>query len=328
MSQFWIENIYEQKRINNANFFSKYENKLNISNDLCSIDYANHEEENIKIKNPLDSELINEDMNRGNESYQLNELSFMNSINIKNVVEQKNISSMNTTNENKYFDFFIKAPSLSSCYKDLLNKKKIFEINKVNKKLGRLKKNSIISGKHSKLAEDNIIRKIKRRFLENIRIYINKEYKNYRLEMNKITNRKNWLKKINPKFSCSIKKNENLKWFSLKVYEVFSNNLSLRYSSQNLDLNKRNIQNLFSLNESSKLKDILNTSIEALYSKYIANEKFGDFKTLDDDLKELEKQMKKSGQEDINEYLNKYRNVAINLKSIFMKKSGRNRRKK
>ena len=146
--------------------------------------------------------------------------------------------------------------------------------------------------------------------------------------MNIITNRKNWLKKINPKFSCSIKKNENLKWFSLKVYEVFSNNLSLRYSSQNLDLNKRNIQNLFSLNESSKLKDILNTSIEALYSKYIANEKFGDFKTLDDDLKELEKQMKKSGQEDINEYLNKYRNVAINLKSIFMKKSGRNRRKK
>ena len=108
----------------------------------------------------------------------------------------------------------------------------------------------------------------------------------------------------------------------------YSNNLSLRYSSQNLDLNKRNIQNLFSLNESSKLKDILNTSIEALYSKYIANEKFGDFKTLDDDLKELEKQMKKSGQEDINEYLNKYRNVAINLKSIFMKKSGRNRRKK
>ena len=108
MSQFWIENIYEQKRINNANFFSKYENKLNISNDLCSIDYANHEEENIKIKNPLDSELINEDLNRGNESYQLNELSFMNSINIKNVVEQKNISSMNTTNENKYFDFLLK----------------------------------------------------------------------------------------------------------------------------------------------------------------------------------------------------------------------------
>ena len=328
MSQFWIENIYEQKRINNSNFFPKFENKLNISNDLYSIDGANSEEENIKIKNQLGSELINEDINRGNELYQLNEFSFMNSFNFRSIMEQKNITSMNTTNENKYCDFFSKNPALSTCYINLIKKKKIFEITKVNKRLGRLKKNSIISGKHSKLAEDNIIRKIKRRFLENLRIYINKEYKNYRLEMNKITNRKNWLKKINPKFSRSIKRNENLKWFSLKVYEVFSDNLSSRYTSQNLDLNKRKIQNLFSLKESNKLKDILNTSIETLYSKYIDNEKVRNFKTLEDDLKEIEKQMTKSGQEDIKEYLNKYKDIAINLKSIFMKKTERNRRKK
>ena len=34
---------------------------------------------------------------------------------------------------------------------------------------------------HTKLSEDNIIRKIKRRFQENIRLYINNEYKKYLL---------------------------------------------------------------------------------------------------------------------------------------------------
>ena len=33
--------------------------------------------------------------------------------------------------------------------------------------------------KNNKFAEDNIIRKIKRRFLEKVRLYINEEYKNY-----------------------------------------------------------------------------------------------------------------------------------------------------
>ena len=33
--------------------------------------------------------------------------------------------------------------------------------------------------KNNNFAEDNIIRKIKRRFLEKVRLYINEEYKNY-----------------------------------------------------------------------------------------------------------------------------------------------------
>jgi hypothetical protein len=33
--------------------------------------------------------------------------------------------------------------------------------------------------KNNNFVEDNIIRKIKRRFLEKVRLYINEEYKNY-----------------------------------------------------------------------------------------------------------------------------------------------------
>ena len=46
----------------------------------------------------------------------------------------------------------------------------------MNKKIGRIKKNSGLVGKHNKLSEDNIIRKVKRRFHKNARLYINREY--------------------------------------------------------------------------------------------------------------------------------------------------------
>ena len=75
--------------------------------------------------------------------------------------------------------------TLPSDFKYAIKKEKIFDISKINKRKGRLKKNSIVIGKHNKLAEDNIIRKIKRKFLGNLRIYINKEYKKYRIEKNK-----------------------------------------------------------------------------------------------------------------------------------------------
>ncbi len=51
-----------------------------------------------------------------------------------------------------------------------------FKIIKINKKIGRIKKNSMIMGKHNRLSEVNIIRKIKARFHGKFRLYINIEY--------------------------------------------------------------------------------------------------------------------------------------------------------
>jgi hypothetical protein len=320
-----VSNIYRRIRIDDSRHLS---NILNESNKLYSIDSDNGESENIEGQNPFDYNFIFEDTNRENGPNNINNISMMNSFNNNNNVEHNNISSMNTTNENKVLDFISKIPVLPDCFIDLSNKKQIFDIKKVNKRLGRLKKNSSIPGKHSKLAEDNIIRKIKRRFLENLRVYVNKEYKNYRIDINKATNRKNWLKKINPKLSRTIKKNDNLKWFDSKVYEVFSDNLSVKYTSQNLNSNKRKIQNLLSISESNKLKDILNSTIDTLYTRYITNQSFDEFKTLNDDLNDLAKLMKKNGQENINEYLCEYERIAIDLKTIFMNKIERKRRKK
>ena len=230
------------------------------------------------------------------------------------LIEKKKISSIyNITNQMEIYDYLRK------------NNKKIFNIIKKNKKLGRIKKNSLITGKHNKLSEDNIIRKIKARFHEKLRLYINIEYNKYILkktQKNRHTN--NWLKKISPKISRKIKKEENLQWFQSKIYEIFSNNISLRYSSHLVNSNKKKIERLLSLNEKNKIIEILNSSIEAMFDKYINNEKIEGFKTLEDDINELRTQMKKSSQSNIEEYLIKYEEVAKNMKQIFILKNSRN----
>ena len=317
-------NISEEKKI-----ISK-----NIAIRRHSSDFFNSEDKNqineISRKNA--DALVNfaiDEIDKDNDSYELDTISNINPLYISNCFEINNISSNNSTNDNKAidkYDFinpFLKQETVSI----LPKKEKIFEIHKINKKIGRIKKNSGYIGKHNKLSEDNVIRKIKRRFLENVRIYINKEYKKYYL-IKKININNNWLKKISPKCYGQIKKIDNIKWFNSKIYEVFSENLSLRYSSHSLDSNKKNIQRLLLSNESNSVKDILNTKVEVLFSKYIGNVKIEGFKTLKDDIKEIEKQMKESEQEDINKYLKKYEDTAKNMKDIFDKKSERKFKKK
>ena len=207
--------------------------------------------------------------------------------------------------------------------------KNIFKIVKINKKIGRIKKNSTVKGVHNKLSQDNIIRKIKGRFHEKLRLYINEEYKKY---LFKKTGKKkkliNWMKRISPKVSRRIKKEENLKWFESKIFEIFSEKVSLKYSLNNPDLNKKKINKLILLNEAKNVINILNTNVEELYDKYINNEKIDGFKTLKDDIEELEVHMESTNQENVKEYLQKYEYIAKNLKSIFLQKIARNHKKK
>ena len=209
--------------------------------------------------------------------------------------------------------------------KGLNKNKKIFKIIKINKKIGRIKSNSTLKGFHNKLSQDNIIRKIKGRFHEKLRLYINTEYRKYFFKKNKNSAKIiNWLKKINPKVSRKIKKEENLKWFKSKIYEIFSENVSLRYSLYSPNSNKKKIERLISVNEAKNVIDILNTDIETFYDKYINDEKIEGFKTLKNDIEELKTYMEKTNQEKIKEYLSKYEYTAKNLKKIFRQKNSRN----
>ena len=311
-------NTAEEKAIVYKKFLSRKH-----TSDFADDDNKNQiEEGKRKNINTLGNCFAIEDINEDDDSYEFDTISNINPSYMSKCFDIINISSNNTSNDYKAIDErefrnpFIKQETATN----LTKKKKIFEIYKMNKRIGRIKKNSGYIGKHNKLSEDNVIRKIKRRFLENVRIYINKEYKKYYLKKKINVDNNNWIKKISPKFYGQIKKIDNIKWFNSKIFEVFSENLSLRYSSHSLDSNKQNILKFLSSNESSTLKDILNTKVEILFSRYIENVKIEGFKTLNDDIKELEKQMKDSGQDNIVKYLKKYEDTAKNLKYIFNKK--------
>ena len=153
------------------------------------------------------------------------------------------------------------------------------------------------------------------------------EYNNYCIEKRKTKGKKNWLKKIEAKFTINMKKTDNLNWFNLKIYEVFSENLSSKYSTYDSCVNKKKIRNFFLLKDSNKVKDILNMTIDTLFNKFINNEKLDSFKTLNDDMIELEKQMNKLEQENTKKYLDIYERTAKNLKAIFMRKTERNSKK-
>jgi hypothetical protein len=136
------------------------------------------------------------------------------------------------------------------------------------------------------------------------------------------------MKRISPKVSRRIKKEDNLKWFESKIFEIFSEKVSLKYSLNNPDLNKKKINKLIGLNEAKNVINILNTNVEELYYKYINNVKIDGFKTLKDDMEELEVHMESTNQENVKEYLQKYEYIAKNLKSIFLQKIARNHKKK
>ena len=272
-------------------------------------------------KNIINNDLTFDDIYKDNDSFFISPI--QNQIDLS-YFELNNISSINSTNEYKFFEYFDYFQPLLKKEENNTQNQKIFDITKINKKIGRIKKYSSLIGKHNKFSEDNIIRKIKRRFLENVRLYINDEYKKDCISKKKNKGKNNWLKKIDPKFSRKIKKRDNLQWFKFKIFEVFSENISLKYTSFGIDSNKQKIQNFFLTEEPNKVKDILNTTIETLFNIYIKNEKLDNFKTLNDDMKQLEKQMKELGQENIKDYLIKYEKTAKNMKMIFINKTERN----
>ena len=203
-------------------------------------------------------------------------------------------------------------------------KEKVFKITKDYKGKGRIKKNTIYVGKHNKFSEDNIIRKIKGKFLEKCRLYINDLYKKHLLKKNQgLKKEKVLLQRLNPKVSRKIKKNLNLEWLQSKLYQVFSENVSEKCSSYDKNYNKSQIKELFNKNEATEVITIFKSSVREMFHKYTNNEEIDGLKTLKDDLEEIKKKMNEEKEENIDKYLNKYKEIAENLEKIFENKSSR-----
>lgn len=317
---------------------------LNGSDDFfpsidCQIFNKDNENDN-SYENPLtiNTFIDNNNLNSFNSMAQKINLDYESNFDSEspdNVYLIKNDKLLIFMDENNQNILSTKGQSKTDNIKDLglkplqSNKKKIYKITKDFKGKGRIKKNTNFVGKHNKFAEDNIIRKIKGRFLEYCRLYINYSYKKYFLN-NTQTNKKyhNLIQKIDSKIVKQIKKERNIEWFDTKLYKIFSQNVSEKCSQYKEDYNKKQIKLLYDKNEVTDVIQILNMPVREMYENFILNKKKEGFKTLENDLEEIKKKMIEENEDNIEEYLNKYEYIAQNLESIFMKKNPRKNNKK
>ena len=208
--------------------------------------------------------------------------------------------------------------------------RKIFDISKVNKKVGRMLKKlkRKFKASHNKNSEDNIIRKIKGRVQEIFLNYINYKYSKY-METKGISKKIKLLQRINPEESRKISKADNMKWFSTKLKDLFSSNLSQKCSLYNSDYNKCRIEEIYKNNEAIDVINILEKDMIEMYNLYRYNVKIEGFETLEDDLKNIRKKMEEENEEEeeIEEYLLNYKNTAMRLYEIFDEKKGRKKKK-
>ena len=176
-----------------------------------------------------------------------------------------------------------------TCYITRKITKQIFMIQKIKKekikKKGRRnsKETILFKSKHDKNSSDNMRKKIKRQFIKSIIKYINKLY--YLLQKNRKS--KILIYKIIPDFCNAPKKEDNNKYLSMTLRELFSSDLGRKFKNINKDYNRNNIKKLYKKNKPEEIIDLLNKTIKEAYEIYI-NDEIPEF-SLYNDLKEIEK---------------------------------------
>ena len=250
-----------------------------------------------------------------NEINDTNNQNYLDLISSNNVNDDDDLISEN--------DRYIYSPNKNQ--KSNKPKELIFDIKHIKKK-GRIPKNAKnFKGNHDKKSLDNIIRKIKAGFYRNIVDYVNYIYEES--SKNKCPNKKinqKFIQKIDSSESKKIKKEDNLKWFSLKLKEMLSAKISSKCTNYKSDYNKKQIEKIYKKNELKELIEILEKEVRDIYKMYCNDTEIKGFKTLKNEIDNLRRDMEKN-KEDINfdEYLEKYKESALNLEEIFANKRDR-----
>jgi hypothetical protein len=192
-------------RFNTENFFEEKTNLNNIENIYNFNQYMNNE---IPIKDSLKIE--------NNSKFKTQETTFIDGKNKAQKEAKKNL-----------------LESKSSNYEKLLNKKRR------NKR-----KNHSDDKKHSKYSSDNTIRKVKHITLENFRNFANENIKvKYNNNIGFGMHRKKLLT-INQRQKVNATIEFNKQFMDKKLYEIFSDKISSRYTNFDRDFNKKLINSL------------------------------------------------------------------------------------
>ena len=131
------------------------------------------------------------------------------------------------------------------------------------------------------------------------------------------------IQRISPKGYKTIKRDANLTWFSSKIKDILSAELSSKYRKADINSNKKRIKALYLKNEAKNVIDILEKTVREMFNIYCNNIYFEGFKTLKDDLNDLREKMIGRKEDEIKEYLSIFEGTSICLENIFLKKKSR-----
>ena len=195
-------------------------------------------------------------------------------------------------------------------------------------------KNNGNNGNHTRYSEDNIMRKIKSFFGKSLYNFLNNSLKNSKFL------------KLEISINKDLKKDINIKLFNMTLKEIYSNsNISEKYKHEEQNHNRNLINKIYLENEETSVIKILNLTYLEAFDIFIRriktnqninpnlqkkiegtdildNEKFEDVISLIDKI-EKEEEINKNG--DINQYINKLKNLCLNFENWFEKKVGRDR---
>ena len=196
--------------------------------------------------------------------------------------------------------------------KKFLVKKRYFNVNS-KKKTGRKPKYPVSNIEHTKYSDDNILRKIKVKFLQKLIKYINGKIKPKYIGVVKL------LKPLKGEISQDNTINFNRQLMDSKLKDIFSNNeINGKFKLCEKDYNKNVIDEIYKNN----IQEIINifelTFLEAFNIFRGTNEnEFTDFEKLNTVLEELKLK------ENDNEYVSKFQKVVMDFENYYLQKKPR-----
>ena len=201
--------------------------------------------------------------------------------------------------------------------KNLLSKRPFKE----KKVLGRKKKENEGLGEHNKFSDDNIIRKIKHVILDNVMKFINKKIHIIYSYQNEKEKKERELFKLKQNSKISSRINYNKEFLNKKLVEIFSGDISSKYSRFPTNHNKELIKSLINENDEKKkilFNKIFNLSFVDCLNHFRGSKKIVELEgvsNLDNYLKSKKTNFNEEYSNLFKYFVNNYENVIIEKKS-------------
>ena len=177
---------------------------------------------------------------------------------------------------------------------------------------------------HSKSKQDNVIHKIKVIFIESTMNFINKRYEVFAAK--KGNKNAKFLLRIKSEFTESIQKDTNLLFLNTKIKDLFSSDLSGKYTNFNKDYNKTIIKELYQKNEANDVIEIMEKTVEELLQNYINGDYEEEGFYIENDLKNVREKMDNNEEKNVDDYTQYFLETAKNFGKIFRNKIPRRKK--